>query len=403
MPGVSGSSFVLESLRERLGRALVRIGDNLRPAPAVGRRPNNAIDDVADIDMLAAASLNAGSCVRVGDSLRIVTDPASGGYSALLPVVPSDRHAGPGIFRCQIDLLDGLVGISAVTANYRIIAERIPGKLGRQQIDIIVPDVHDVAGILVRNGASTGRPSRADLSSVSADRYPAEKLLRIEKNSQHAATLRLPLRKFTDSGRLQDVGTPVVTTVALDTASTAAIIIDAWEETQSRVERNLADTLAPTLAALRSSGMAIIHAPHDRAIHPLARPINGETVIPGEFMDGEFIADALRDAGIRHLLYLGYFSNLCVLRRSLGMLDMHKRGFNTILARDVSIANETDESIAGEWFHKAAVHFIEINFGATVTAAEIQAAVREACAHAAGTGAKAAADTAAPTEEIFGA
>lgn len=373
---------MLESLRERLGRALVRIGENLRPARPVGRRPSNAIDDVADIDMLAAASLNAGSCVRVGDDLRIVTDPASGGYSALLPVVPSDRYAGPGIFRCQIDLLDGLVGISAVTASCRIIAERTPGKLGRQQIDIIVPDVHDVAGILVRNGASTGRPSRADLSSVSADRYPAEKLLRIEKNFQHAGTLRLPLRKFTDSGRLQDGEPPVVTTVALDTASTAAIVIDAWETqsrvTESRVERNLVDTLAPTLAALRSSGMAIIHAPHDRAIHPLARPINGETVIPGEFMDGEFIADALRDAGIRHLLYLGYLSNLCVLQRSLGMLDMHKRGFDTILVRDGSIARETDESIAGEWFHKAAVHFVEINFGATVTAAEIQAAVREA-------------------------
>jgi hypothetical protein len=376
---------VLESLRERLGRVLVRVGENLRPARAVGRRPSDVIDVVADIDMLAVASLNAGSCVRVGDSLRIVTDPASGGYSALLPVVPSDRYEGPGLFRCQIDLLDGLVGISAVTANYRIIAERTPGRLGRQQVDIIVPKVRDVAGILVRNGASTGRPSRAHLSSVSAERYPTEKLLKIEKNFQHAGTLRLPLRKFTDSGRLQDGVPPVVTTVALDTASTAAIVIDAWEETQSgvtqsRVERNLVDTLVPTLAALRSSGMAIIHAPHDRAIHPLARPINGETVIPGEFMDGEVIADALRDAGIRHLLYLGYLSNLCVLQRALGMLDMHKQGFNTILVRDGSIARETDESIAGEWFHKAAVHFVEINLGATVTAAEIQAAVREASA-----------------------
>jgi hypothetical protein len=394
---------VSEPLRERVGKLLIWLREGLRPARAVPRRRNNAIDGVADIDILAAAPLNAGTCVRIGDSLRIVTDPASGGYSALLPVVPSDQREGPGIFRCQIDLLDGLVGISAVTANHRIIAERMPGRLGRQQIDIIVPDLRDVAGILVRNGASTGRPSRADLSSVSADRYPAEKLLRIKKNSQHAATLRLPLRQFADGGRLQDGGTPVVIPLALDTASTAAIVIDAWEEAQSRVARNLADKLAPTLAALRSTGITIIHAPHDRAIHPLARPICGEAVIPGEFMDGDFIADALRDAGIRHLLYLGYLSNLCVLQRSLGMLEMHKRGFNTILVRDGSIARETDESIAGEWFHKAAVHFIEINFGATVTAAEIQAAVREASAHAASAGAKVAPDAASPTEEIAGA
>jgi hypothetical protein len=394
---------VLESLRERLGRVLVRIGENLRPARAVRRRPNNAIDDVADIDMLAAASLNAGSCVRVGDSLRIVTDPASGGYSALLPVVPSDRYEGPAIFRCQIDLLDGLVGISAVTANYRIIAERMPRRLGRQQIGIIVPNVRDVAGILVRNGASTDRPSRAHLSSVSAERYPAEKLLKIEKSSQRARTLRLPLRKSANGGWLQGAGGPVVTSVALDTASSAAIVIDAWASAGDRVHQNIADKLAPTLAALRSFGMTIIHAPHDGIIHPLARPNNGETVIPGEFMDGDFIAEILRDAGIRDLLYLGYRSNMCVLRRSLGMLEMQKRGFNTILARDASIAFETDESVAGEWFHQATVHFVEINLGATVTAAEIQAAVREASAAGASGGAKIAADTTSLSEKVSGA
>jgi hypothetical protein len=394
---------VLKPLRERLGEALVRIGGRLRPARAVPTRRSTAIDGVAEIDILAATPLNAGSCVRIDDGLRIVTDPASGGNSVLLPVLPSDRYAGPGIFRCQIDLLAGVVGISAVTANYRIIAERTPARLGRQQVDIIVPDIRNVAGILVRNGALTGRSSRADLSSVSADKYPAERLLRIEKSSQQAGTLRLPLRKFADGGRLQDGGMPVVIPLALDTASTAAIVIDAWEETHSRAERNLADKLAPTLAALRSAGITIIHAPHDRAIHPLARPINGETVIPGEFMDGDCIAHALRDAGIRHLLYLGYLSNLCVLQRSLGMLEMNKRGFNTILVRDGSIASETDESLAGEWFHKAAVHFVEINFGATVTAAEIQVAVREASARGAGSGAKVAADAAVPTKEISGA
>jgi hypothetical protein len=72
----------------------------------------------------------------------------------------------------------------------------------------------------------------------------------------------------------------------------------------------------------------------------------------------------------------------------------------TILVRDGSIARETDESIAGEWFHKAAVHLVEINFGATVTAAEVQAAVREATARAPGSGEKVAADAAVPGEEI---
>ena len=378
MPDVLGG-IVSELLYERLGRWVAWARGSLRLARAVAGRRNYTIYNVAYVYLPDAAPLAAGNCCVVGDSLGIVTDPRSGAYSALLRVVQSDRYQGPAVFRCRIDLLEGLVGIAAVTADNRIIAERMPNRLGPQQLEIIVPDVRDVAGILVRNGAITGRSSRVTLSCISADSYPAEKLLRIGKSRQQTRMLRLPLRKCADTESLRDTGTPVVTSVvALDTASAAAIVIDAWDVTEGRLARNIVGRLAPTLAALRSTGMAIIHAPHDRAIHPLARPIKGETVIPGELMDGGFIANALRDAGIGHLFYLGYFSNLCVLQRSLGMLEMQKQGFNTILVRDASIAKETDQSIAGEWFHKAAIHFVEINFGSTVTAAEIQAAVREA-------------------------
>ena len=61
------------------------------------------------------------------------------------------------------------------------------------------------------------------------------------------------------------------------------------------------------------------------------------------------------------------------------MLEMVKRGFNVTLVRDASLAVETGESISGEWFHKATVHFVESNIGTSVTAAEIQTAVRAAC------------------------
>jgi hypothetical protein len=390
MPGPDEEFTVSEPLGERLGRLAARMLKHLRQATcpvlpsargsprAYGRPAAAAIDSVADIDILEAAPLNAGRCVVIGENLSVITDPKSGGNSALLPVAPSIKHAGPAVFRCRIDLLEGLVGVSAVTADYRMIAERVPTRLGSQWLEIIVPDLQNVAGILVRNGAITGRPSRANFSAISADVYPAEKLLLIQQD-RRPCELRLPLRSYADGGPSQDIGKSVVTPVTLDTAAAAAIIIDAWDVTESRMERNIADRLVPTLAALRSAGMAIIHAPHDRSIHPLVRPIEGETVIPGEFMDGDLIARMLRDAGIEHLFYLGYFSNVCILQRSLGMLEMQKKGFNTTLVRDVSIAKETDESIAAEWFHRAAVHFVEINFGTTVTAAEIQAAVGEAC------------------------
>jgi nicotinamidase-related amidase len=127
--------------------------------------------------------------------------------------------------------------------------------------------------------------------------------------------------------------------------------------------------------------MAILHAAHDREVHALVQPLAGETEIHGEFHDTNMLASVLSDAGICNLIYLGYFSNMCVLRRSIGMLEMHKRGFNTILVRDASLAKESNDSMVGEWFHRATVHFVELNFGATTTAAEIQAAVAAMPAH----------------------
>jgi nicotinamidase-related amidase len=71
---------------------------------------------------------------------------------------------------------------------------------------------------------------------------------------------------------------------------------------------------------------------------------------------------------------------MCVLSRSLGMLEMSKRGFKTILVRDASAASEIPESEAGEWFHRAAVHFVELQGAATISAAELQNAIRSALA-----------------------
>jgi len=184
--------------------------------------------------------------------------------------------------------------------------------------------------------------------------------------------LRLPLRKQSDEGR--ETAKSTTTIVDLDPAATAAVVIDAWMILEDRAVLNLRDKLAPALTALRSTGMVIVHAAHDRDIHPLARPLPGETEIPGELYDTDVIALMLRDAGIRNLIYLGYFSNMCLVQRSVGMLEMQKRGFDTILVRDASVAKESEESMVDGWFHRAAVHFIELNVGTTTTAAAIQAA-----------------------------
>jgi hypothetical protein len=329
------------------------------------------IDSVADIRIQDAAALNAGNC-HFSVHLDVTTDPGCGGYSALVPVLVSNRHKGPAVFRCDLNVQSGSVGLSAVTSDGRIIAERVATKIGRQTLEILVPEPAKVAGIMVRNLAVTSHPSRVIILGISAETYPVEKFLNIRQDRPHYM-LRLPVRKQSD-GPLQEIGEPVNTVLDLDTGKTATIVIDAWDVLQGRVALNIADKLAPTLAALRSTSMAILHAAHDRDIHPLARPLAGETQIPGE-IHIDVIASIIADVGIRNLIYLGYFSNMCIIQRSVGMLEMQKRGFNTILVRDASLAKESVESVAGEWFHKATVHFVELNFGASTTSEEIQAAV----------------------------
>src|SRR5262249_30028646 len=106
-----------------------------------------SIDGVADVRIGDAAPLNAGIC-RFDGCLTVITDPTSGGYSAIVPVVCSSRHAGPVAFRCALDVRAGSVGLCAVTADCRIIAERIANKPGRQLLEVIVADPGDLAGIM---------------------------------------------------------------------------------------------------------------------------------------------------------------------------------------------------------------------------------------------------------------
>jgi glycosyltransferase involved in cell wall biosynthesis len=353
----------------RAPRLSVHLGRFWRAPSHVGRM---------EVKLSGAVALNEGRCMIAGGVLDVATDPRSGGYSALVPLAVPTGDTLPARYSCRLQLLEGAVGVSAVRADCTIIAERMLNHPGHVQLDIIVPDKREIAAIMVRNYAMTGRPSRVHISGISVELCAADDLPLLPRR-RPSYRLHLPLR----GGAVRDLPREAPTTTALvelDTALTATIIIDAWETLGDHIERNIVEKLAPTLTALRSLGVAILHSPHDEAIHPLARPLDGEVVIRGEFIDTDYVAQLLRDAGVTHLLYLGYLSNMCVLSRSLGMLEMSKRGFKTILVRDASAAAEIPESESDEWFHRAAVHFIELQGGATISAAELQNAIRAALA-----------------------
>lgn len=368
---LSGRFMELFSARRR--------GPSLLPRSSTVFRPAKSIDPtLTDISIQTATPLNRGRCY-FDDKLNVITDPSCGGYSVLVPVPTIPHCSGSVRFRCGLDLQEGAIGLSAVTADCQIIAERVTTKRGPQQLQIIVPDIQKVGGILIRNLAATGCQSLVSFASISAEACPAELPIRIIPNRPDRV-LRLPQRKQPDSS-WHITSEPLCKIVDLNTRSTAAIVVDAWSDLGPLVATNLIEKLEPTLRALRSTGMAIVHAAHDREIHPLVRPLPGETEIPGEFHDTDIIADLLRDSGIRTLIYLGYFSNMCVLRRSIGMIEMKQRGFDLILVRDSSIAKESEDSQSGAWFHRAMIHFVELNIGASTTAAAIQAGVAAMCNH----------------------
>ena len=331
---------------------------------------------VAHARITKAVALNAGRCRIDGGKASIVTDPTSGGYSAFIPVVIRRTLRGPAVLHCDIDLREGSVGLCAVRPDHSFIAERVAARVGAQQLELVVPRIEELGGLLVRNALVNGRRSRVDLVSVAAATIARDSLLLLRRE-RPSRRLKLPLRECRQDAAGSVDHDRVTTYASIDSASLAVIVVDVWEELNSPVYRQVTDKIADMLQRLRALGILIVHAPHDQPIHPAARPLEGETVLAGEVFDTDFIATTLREAGVTHLLYMGYHSNMCLLTRSIGQLEMRKQGFHTVLVRDLSLAKETEESVDGGWFHKAAVHFVEINGGKTISAAELASALAE--------------------------
>jgi nicotinamidase-related amidase len=134
----------------------------------------------------------------------------------------------------------------------------------------------------------------------------------------------------------------------------------------SEAEVNIRDKLYPLLQEARKAGILVIHASHGKPVHPWATPLEGEMVLEDQY-DAYQVFEELRNRGIKTLIYAGYATNMCVLVRPIGMIQAKEQNFNVILVRDATIAVETPESLDGEWAHKMAVRFVELNFGYTTT------------------------------------
>ncbi len=203
-----------------------------------------------------------------------------------------------------------------------------------------------------------------------------------------AADLRLPLRSrveaFKGSGEWEEVRVEA----GLPVSQTAVLICDMWDnhwcKGAARRVQELAQRMAPVVAAARARGIQIIHAPSETMdfyrdwpqrqrmlgvsrIEPPAplgltdpplpiddrgggcdtgdaqykawtREIATLKVGPGDVIsdDGAEIYSFLRERGIRNLLVMGVHVNMCVLNRPFAIKNMTNWGIRCVLVRDLT-------------------------------------------------------------------
>jgi nicotinamidase-related amidase len=185
-------------------------------------------------------------------------------------------------------------------------------------------------------------------------------------------------------------------TVQYEAAEIAVIIVDMWDrhwsEGANRRCGPLADKINQAAIRAREKGMLIVHAPSDTmdfyrdaearkrflatplpetipeplpiADHPLPiddsdggsdtidhYPANSiawtrqnEKIVIDQSRDlicgdeGERLYTCLTAAGVKLLIFMGVHTNMCILNRSFGIKNMLRRGFKTVLVRDLTDA-----------------------------------------------------------------
>jgi len=173
----------------------------------------------------------------------------------------------------------------------------------------------------------------------------------------------------------------------VDLSRTAIVVMDAWathptEGWAKRASAHMETHLVPLLTIARNGNMSIIHIPNGGTIAPAAMPLDGEAVMDGVGISTAGFRDYLRQRGIDTLIYCGYASNWCVTTRPTGLIFMQREGFRTFIVRDGCIGFETPESYDGQWGHRMAVSYIESNWGASTTVADMANALCRGSVHA---------------------
>jgi nicotinamidase-related amidase len=169
----------------------------------------------------------------------------------------------------------------------------------------------------------------------------------------------------------------------LDLNKTALILMDVWaghpiDGWAERERENIKTKIVPLLALARKHNMTIVYSPNGGTICPDVCPQKGEVVLDAAGINNtDEFHQFLKEKGINTLLYAGYASNWCLLDRPSGIFWMAQLDYQIILIRDATIAQETAETLDGEWANKVVINMIESEWGRSTTVADLQTAFGE--------------------------
>ncbi len=162
----------------------------------------------------------------------------------------------------------------------------------------------------------------------------------------------------------------------------ALILIDVWaipsnEAKENReMKQNIHTKLLPLIETARKHHILIVHSPHGRQIYKLVKALPDEVVVDGPQEQAQLIR-VLRRRGIKHLLYAGYASNMCILSRPTGIIEMNRFGYKIIFVRDASLPAKVPQFLERELIHEVVVSMVEWNWGGTTTVDDVLDALKQ--------------------------
>jgi len=176
----------------------------------------------------------------------------------------------------------------------------------------------------------------------------------------------------------------------IDVSSMAFYLVDPWAKYpdhcfEKRAKEHVATKIVPLLKVVRKHKIMTIIMPHAHVISPEVAPQDGEVIIFGgenypvyqetygqELVD---LLDFLKEKKVTTIVFAGYALNRCLLHRPAGLLAMAQRGFQCIILRDCTLADELQSTLENEYIKLSIISMIEDQYGGSITTGDFEAAL----------------------------